>query len=69
MSLFIEITLMFKDTPLLDFNKYYIDVINDISHYRYGDMFCDSCEWADLCKYIYIKITDYINNKFIGKRQ
>lgn len=50
-----EIATMFQDTPLSDFNEHYIKVISDISHYRYGDMFYGSSEWADLREHIDIE--------------
>ena len=50
-----EIAIVLQDTPLKNFNKYYIDVIGHISHYRYGDMFYGSCEWADLREHVDMK--------------
>lgn len=55
LSSVMEISVMFQDTPLLEFNKDYIEVIGDISHYRGGDMFYGSCEWADLREHIDMK--------------
>jgi len=55
LSSVIEIATMFQDTPLKDFNASYVKVISDISHYRYGDMFYGSCEWADLREHIDIQ--------------
>ena len=55
LSSVMEIAIMFQDTPLSEFNKSYIKVIGDISHYRGGDMFYGSCEWADLREHIDIK--------------
>ena len=40
---------------LEDFNTHYIRAISNISHYRGGDMFYGSCEWADLREHIDIK--------------
>ena len=50
-----EIAEVLKDTPLSKFNKEYIERIGDISHYRYGDMYYGSCEWADLREHIDIQ--------------
>ena len=55
LSSVMEIAIMFQDTPLSEFNKSYIKVIGDISHYRGGDMFYGSCEWADLREHIDIQ--------------
>lgn len=51
-SVVFETARVLKDTPLKDFNKYYIDSISCISHYRGGDMFYGSCEWADLREHV-----------------
>jgi predicted MPP superfamily phosphohydrolase len=61
-----EIAIMLRDTPLTEFTNDYINIISDISHYRGGDMFYGSCEWADLREHIE-KIISYENNTFIGK--
>lgn len=66
LSSIMEIAIMFKDTPLKNFNKDYLNVISDISHYRGGDMFYGSCEWADIREHI-DKITNYKTNEFLGK--
>ena len=50
-----EIAEVLRDTPLSKFNEYYIRRIGDISHYRGGDMFHGSCEWADLREHIDIQ--------------
>ena len=50
-----EIAEVLRDTPLSKFNEYYIRRIGDISHYRGGDMFYGSCEWADLREHIDIQ--------------
>lgn len=50
-----EIAEVLRDTPLSKFNEYYIKRIGDISHYRGGDMFYGSCEWADLREHIDIQ--------------
>ena len=54
-SIVFETARVLKDTPLKNFNKYYIDSISHISHYRGGDMFYGSCEWADLREHVDIK--------------
>lgn len=51
-SLVFETAVVLKDTPLKNFNKYYIKAISNISHYRGGDMLYGSCEWADLYEHI-----------------
>lgn len=61
-----EIAIMFRDTPLKYFTKEHINVISNISYYRYGESSCGSCEWADLREHIE-KIISYENNTFIGK--
>ena len=66
LSSVMEIAVMLRDTPLTEFTNDYINIISDISHYRYGDMFYGSCEWADLREHI-DKVIDPQNNKFIGK--
>ena len=50
-----EIAEVLRDTPLSKFNEYYIRRIGDISHYRGGDMFYGSSEWADLREHIDLK--------------
>ncbi len=65
-SLVFETARVLKDTPLKDFNKYYINAISNISRYRGGDSFYGSCEWADIREHIE-KITSYEHNTFIGK--
>ena len=55
MSSVMEIAICLEDTPLSKFTKHYIRRIGDISHYRYGDMFYGSCEWADLREHINIQ--------------
>ena len=47
-----EVAETLRDTPLSKFTKDYIERIGDISHYRYGDMFYGSCEWADLREHV-----------------
>lgn len=61
-----EAARVLKDTPLKDFNKYYINAISNISRYRGGDSFYGSCEWADIREHIE-KVTSYEYNTFIGK--
>ena len=51
-SLVFETARVLKDTPLKNFNIHYIKAISDISHYRGGDMFYGSCEWADIYEHI-----------------
>ena len=50
-----EIAEVLRDTPLSKFNEYYIRRIGDISHYRGGDMFYGSSEWADLKEHVDLK--------------
>lgn len=47
-----ETARVLKDTPLSNFNNYYIDAISNISPYRYGESFNGSCEWADIREHI-----------------
>ena len=47
-----ECAEILRDTPLKDFNIHYIKAISTISHYRRGDDFYGSCEWADLYEHI-----------------
>jgi hypothetical protein len=54
-SLIFETARVLKDTQLKDFNIHYIKAISNISHYRGGDMFYGSCEWADLREHIDMK--------------
>jgi len=50
-----EAAKVLKDTSLSKFNNNYIKAISNISHYRGGDMFYGSCEWADLREHIDIQ--------------
>ena len=54
-SAILETAIVLRDTPLKDFNKFYIKAISCISHYRGGDYFYGSCEWADLREHIDIE--------------
>ena len=54
-SLVKECAEVLRDTPLKDFNEHYIRGISHISHYRGGDMFYGSCEWADIREHINLK--------------
>lgn len=54
-SLIFETATVLKDTKLKDFNSHYINAISNISHYRGGDMFYGSCEWADLREHVDMK--------------
>ena len=51
-SLVFETARVLKDTQLKDFNTHYIRAISNISHYRYGDSFYGSCEWADIREHV-----------------
>lgn len=51
-SLVFETARVLKDTPLKYFNNFYIKAISNISHYRGGDMFYGSCEWADVREHV-----------------
>lgn len=50
-----EIAKVFKDTPLSNFNKDYIQLISNISYYRGGINLCGSCEWADIHEHLDLK--------------
>ena len=50
-----EVATTLQDTPLDNFNKFYIEAIGDISHYRGGNMFYGSCEWSDLREHVDMK--------------
>lgn len=65
LSSIMEIATMFQGTPLKNFDTNYVKVISDISHYRYGDMFYGSCEWADLREHI--NIQESTQDKIIPK--
>ena len=54
-SAILETAIVLRDTSLKDFNKFYIKAISCISHYRGGDYFYGSCEWADLREHIDIE--------------
>ena len=54
-SLVFETARVLKDTQLKDFNNHYIKAISNISHYRGGDSYYGSCEWADLNEHIDIE--------------
>jgi hypothetical protein len=47
-----DLANLLMDTPLTEFDNKYVRVISDISHYRWGDMFYGSCEWADIREHI-----------------
>ena len=46
-----DVALAIYDIPLTKFNNY-VNIISDISHYRGGDMFYGSSEWADLREHV-----------------
>lgn len=50
-----EIAEVLQNTPLKNFTNDYITVIGDISHYRWGDQFWGSSEWADLQEHVNLK--------------
>lgn len=54
-SVVFETARVLKDTALEDFNRYYIDAINNISFHRGGYSSYGSCEWADLREHIDIQ--------------
>lgn len=54
-SAILETAIVLRDTPLENFNKFYIKALSCISHYRGGDYFYGSCEWADLKEHIDIE--------------
>ena len=54
-SAILETAIVLRDTPLENFNKFYIKALSCISHYRGGDYFYGSCEWADLREHIDIE--------------
>ena len=51
-----DVALAINDIPLTKFNNY-VNIISDISHYRGGDMFYGSSEWADLREHIDMKFS------------
>lgn len=51
-SSILETARVLQDTPLEDFNKYYIEAISQISFHRFGDYDYGSCEWADLREHL-----------------
>lgn len=55
LSSVMEIAIMFQDTPLNYFDKNYIYLISNISHYRWGNSNYGSCEWADLREHLDVK--------------
>lgn len=58
-SSILETARVLKDTPLKDFNNFYIKAISNISHYRGGDKFYGSCEWADIREHFTEKLSGY----------
>jgi len=52
-----EIAEVLRDTPLADFNDYYIKPLGDISHYRWGEAQFGSCEWADIREHLNMQET------------
>lgn len=54
-SAILETAIVLRDTPLENFNNFYIKAISCISRYRGGDYFNGSCEWADLREHIDIE--------------
>ena len=65
-SLVFEAARVLKDTPLKDFNIYYIKAISNISYYRNGDSSYGSCEWADLREHIDHHLTE-VKEKIVPK--
>jgi hypothetical protein len=65
-SLVFETARVLKDTQLKDFNTHYINAISNISHYRGGDSFYGSCEWADLREHFSVKMSGYSPNNYEG---
>lgn len=61
-SVVFETARVLKDTPLKNFNKYYIEAISDISYWRNGDSQFGSCEWADLREHFHIFENEVIPN-------
>ena len=57
LSSVMEIAVLFRDTPLTEFNKEYISLISEISYRRGGDYMYGSCEWADIREHIDIEKT------------
>jgi hypothetical protein len=53
-----ETAIVLKDTPLEDFNRYYIDAISEISYLRGGPNMNGSCEWADILEHIDLHQTE-----------
>lgn len=50
-----ETARLLKDTPLKDFNRYYINSLSCISIYRWGSSPYGSCEWSDIREHIDMK--------------
>ena len=51
-SVIFETARVLKDTPLKDFNKYYVEAISQISYHRGGWSLAGSCEWADIKEHV-----------------
>lgn len=48
-----DVAIALKNTPLEKFDGEYVDLIGEISRYRYGDYPHGSCEWADFREHCY----------------
>ena len=57
LSSVMEIAVLFRDTPLTEFNKEYISVISDIGYIRGGSFPYGSCEWADIREHLNMQET------------
>ena len=62
-----DVALALNDISLSKFDNKLIRLINDISHYRGGDSYYGSCEWADLREHIDIKNSTSDNLIHINK--
>lgn len=61
-----DVALALNDIPLTKVNNEYIQLISNISYYRWGESEYGSCEWADIREHI-SKVISPQNNEFIGK--
>ncbi len=48
----IDVALALNDIPLANVNNEYIQLISNISYYRWGESQYGSCEWADIKEHI-----------------
>ena len=52
-----DVALALNDIPLTKVSNEYIQLISNISYYRWGDALYGSCEWADIREHVDMKVS------------